>query len=180
MNSKPSRIEYLTQKTPEYLLYLFVFLLPWQTRWVARDYQIRGDVFEYGRIGLYAFDIILIILLALLLHPACNASQVSASEPGRCSIVGKRQEIVNNGQRVTRNERVWLLFLGVYILVTTIFAGEKLVSIYWIARLALGAGLFWAIQKINYSKLKLALVVVVAGYGWPKSERTRSFGGRNK
>ncbi|NMB48141.1 O-antigen ligase family protein [Candidatus Kuenenbacteria bacterium] len=43
-------------------------------------------------------------------------------------------------------------------------AHEKIISLYWLGRFLLGAGLFGAVQQIEFSKLKLALVVAVTGF----------------
>ncbi len=50
-----------------YGLYLLVFLLPWQTRWIAYDPPLFGGVWEYGRISLYSWDIVLVALALLSL-----------------------------------------------------------------------------------------------------------------
>jgi len=49
------------------LIYLFVFLLPWQTRWIFYDPKINGEVWEYGRMSLYGFDVVFIILIFVYL-----------------------------------------------------------------------------------------------------------------
>ena len=60
------------KKVIEYLLYLFVFLLPWQTRFIYQESLIKGNPFEYGRLSLYAtellFSLILILSLCLILY----------------------------------------------------------------------------------------------------------------
>ncbi len=55
----------LLKKTIEYGLYLLVFMLPWQTRWIVRAGDIGGKYFEYGTYSLYASDILLVFLLLL-------------------------------------------------------------------------------------------------------------------
>ncbi len=46
-------------------LYLFIFLLPWQTRLIWREATINGDVWEYGRFSLYGSEIFLWLVLLL-------------------------------------------------------------------------------------------------------------------
>lgn len=140
-------------KMQEYLFYLLVFVLPWQTRWIARDYYVGGGSFEYGRVSLYVFDIILIFLLFF------------------CLAVWKKKLVVSDEKHAMNSGRIvfgGLLLLCVYALVTVFWANEKIVSVYWAARLILGVGLFWATQNINFSKVRLAIVVVAAGFvqGW--------------
>ncbi|MBU1148813.1 O-antigen ligase family protein [Patescibacteria group bacterium] len=54
-------------KTTEYLFYLLIFLLPWQTRWIIRAGSVRGEFFEYGSYSLFTTDILLIIIFVLYL-----------------------------------------------------------------------------------------------------------------
>ena len=125
----------------EYLMYLFVFLLPWQTRWIVRDFFIQGDIFEYDRISLYGFDILLVILLIGYF------------------IFGRQ------GKKVRLNRGILVLAVSfiIYSLLSVLWANDKLISLYWGVRMMLGGGLFYLIQKINFSKVRLALVVVISG-----------------
>ncbi|NUM25646.1 MAG: O-antigen ligase family protein [Candidatus Buchananbacteria bacterium] len=52
-------------KTIEYLFYLFIFLLPWQTRLIWRDASLNGFTWEYGRFSLYGTEILLWVILFL-------------------------------------------------------------------------------------------------------------------
>ena len=131
----------------EYLFYLFVFLLPWQTRWIVRDYFIQGEIFEYGRISLYAFDIILVVLLLYYF------------------VV----QLLNKADRIKGGKRGYFfsllvfLYFSVFVLLSTFWANDKLVSLYWGIRMLAGLGLFYLIRKVNFSKVRLAVVVVMAG-----------------
>jgi len=53
------------KKIIEYGLYLLLFTLPWQTRWIFRAGTIQGGVSEYLSYSLYATDILAIALLIL-------------------------------------------------------------------------------------------------------------------
>ncbi|MBU0646536.1 O-antigen ligase family protein [Patescibacteria group bacterium] len=50
----------------QFLLWLAVFLGPWQTRWIYSELTLAGEAWEYGRLGVYAVEI-LIVLAALAL-----------------------------------------------------------------------------------------------------------------
>ena len=131
----------LSKKLPEYLFYLFVFLLPWQTRWIFHDSFYQGEVFEYWRMSLYSFDIILIILLLYYLIAELK------------NLTVKKLRIFN----------IALLSYCLIVLLSVIWADEKLIAWYWGVRMFLGCGLFYLIQKIDFSRLRLAIVVVIAG-----------------
>ena len=49
----------------EYLLYFFVFLLPWQTRYIFACLTLGEKEFEYGKLSIYLSEIIEAILPVL-------------------------------------------------------------------------------------------------------------------
>ncbi|MEW6610213.1 MAG: O-antigen ligase family protein [Patescibacteria group bacterium] len=53
--------------TLRWLFPLFAFLLPLQTRWIVRDEVVGGSAWEYGRVSLYGFDIVLVVIAILIL-----------------------------------------------------------------------------------------------------------------
>ncbi len=53
------------KKVIEWAFYLFIFLLPWQTRLIWQDAFLNGSVFEYGRFSLYGTEILLWLVLFL-------------------------------------------------------------------------------------------------------------------
>lgn len=147
-------IKKILMNLPEYLLYLFVFLLPWQTRWIARDCIINGEPLEYGRISFYGLDIILIIILLF------------------CYIVLllKKKKLEGGGdyqELEIRNQKLGVVFycllFSFYCLLTTLWASDKGVSLHWGIRMLLGFGLFLVMSKINFSRVRLAIVMVVSG-----------------
>jgi len=55
------------KKIIEYLFYLFIFFLPWQTRWIWFEDKLNGGYFEYGSFSLYGTDILFIFLFISVL-----------------------------------------------------------------------------------------------------------------
>ena len=51
------------QKIIEFGFYLFIFLLPWQTRLIWQEAYLNGFVWEYGRFSLYGTEIILWLII---------------------------------------------------------------------------------------------------------------------
>ncbi len=51
----------------EYLLYIFVFLIPWQTRYIYKYLSLGGEVFEYGKLAIYVSEAVLLLLIFLAL-----------------------------------------------------------------------------------------------------------------
>ena len=63
------------KKIIEYLLYLFIFLLPLQTRLIWYDTYLNGYVWEFGRFSLYGTEILLWLILLLYLFWLNRAGQ---------------------------------------------------------------------------------------------------------
>lgn len=61
----------MMNKLFQILIFIFIIILPWQTRWIFFDYQLAGLTWEYGRLSLYASWLILIVaaLVFLIKHP---------------------------------------------------------------------------------------------------------------
>ena len=53
------------QKLIKYLLLIFLFLLPWQTRYIWHYGELNGGFWEYGTFSIYATEILLWIILLL-------------------------------------------------------------------------------------------------------------------
>ncbi|MFA6255061.1 MAG: O-antigen ligase family protein [Patescibacteria group bacterium] len=53
------------KKIIEFGFYLFLFLLPWQTRLIWHETYLNGFVWEYGRFSLYGTEILLWLILLL-------------------------------------------------------------------------------------------------------------------
>ncbi|MAF24511.1 hypothetical protein CL634_02905 [bacterium] len=50
-------------KILEFGILAYIFLLPWQARWIWQEASINGEVWEYGRYSLYATEILLWLLI---------------------------------------------------------------------------------------------------------------------
>ncbi len=133
------------KRTTQYLLYLLVFLLPLQTRWIIVPGELNG-YFEYGTISLYLTDILLILAFITFL----------LSKKDQCKI----------------NNNIWFL-IGIFeffVFVSIFFAPETKIAIYAYIRFLLGLALFFLIlnplfdfQKLLISFLGGSFVEAVLG-----------------
>lgn len=55
----------MLSKINNYLLWIFLFLLPWQTRWIWHLGQLNGGAWEYGTFSLYGTEILLWLVVIL-------------------------------------------------------------------------------------------------------------------
>ncbi len=131
----------------EFIFYLFVFLLPWQTRWIIHSEGAGGQIFEYGRISLYAFDIVLFVLMLIAVLTVKKTNRV-------------RRPI----KPETRAALFLAIAVAVYSLLSASWAADKLLAVYWGIRMLGGLALFWLVaRQIDFSGAKLAAAVVAAG-----------------
>ncbi|MCU0679137.1 MAG: O-antigen ligase family protein [Planctomycetes bacterium] len=122
------------KKIIEYGLYLLVFLLPIQTRWIVKAGEIGGAYSEYGTISLYGADILLFLLLVLLIVYKLRVTS--------CEL------------RVTR---IWWVIAGLELMVfVSIFvASDKVLALYRYGVFLSGVGLFWLVTSAGYNRVKL-------------------------
>ncbi len=156
----------------EYGLYLLVFLLPIQTRWIIK----AGELNEYGTISLYGTDILLILLLSLFVIFKFQIPNSKSQTPQhRCATTGQansKSQIPNpkftpldmelsNGARIPNPKfqipKYWWIIAGLdlMIFISIFFAADKLVAVYRYGLFLLGVGFFWLIVSANYNKIKL-------------------------
>jgi hypothetical protein len=129
-------------KIIEYLLYLFVFLLPFQTRLFIEKGSINGGYSEYGTISLYVFDIVLVVLLIFFLI--------------------RQRKKLKNVERPKKIPFFWWLVAGLdlMIFISIFSADDHVLSVYRYIGFLLGAGLFWVIIKAKYSQIKMFFALI--------------------
>ena len=131
-------MKYLS-KIIEYGLYLSVFLLPLQARWIIRQGLLNNGPWEYGSISLYATDILLIfILLLFIIYGFLQRRTV---------------HLIQNTKHKTQNYFIFGLILVSAI--SIFFAPSSLLALYRLGWLMLGAGLFWLLVKSKHDRIKL-------------------------
>ncbi len=137
-------------KIREYLFYLLLFLLPWQTRWIIRDSVINGEVWEYGRISLYGWDILLVVLLVLCLPTIWlkikNFKFQSANWWTKIKILSE--------------PFLYYFLLLVFLVISLFWVDDKILAGFWLVRL-LEAGLLWLVVwfvKPNFKKISLSFM----------------------
>lgn len=147
---KQSRANFIDrlEKVFEYGLYLLVFLLPWQTRWIVLPGELKQGYWEYGTISLYGTDILLFGLVLLFgVLWLWQRRIVNFQSPVQAGSTGRLAAILN----------IWYL-LAVFELVVFIsifFSIDKTVAFYGYGKILLGISLFALIVKANYEKFKL-------------------------
>jgi hypothetical protein len=151
----------------EYGLYLFVFLLPWQTKLILRPGMLAGGDWEYGTISLYGTDILLIVLLILAL---ILSRQGAPSRGNEETLEGAGNNHGDSGfktglLRCARNDKaVWIILSGLdlFVFLSIFFAPDTALALSRYALFLLGLGLFWLLVKTEYDKKKMAIAFFAA------------------
>jgi uncharacterized membrane protein len=55
----------MLQRLTNYLILLFLFLLPWQTRWIIESGILNNRPWEFGTVSLYGTEILLWLIVIL-------------------------------------------------------------------------------------------------------------------
>jgi len=133
--------------------YLFIILLPWQTRLIWQDASLNGYTWEYGRMSLYGTEILLWGILLLY---------------GFWLFKNRRLRKLNFSQFVSRlkNPKVliyWLvvLFLIIAGLSVTWSLNARLAYYHWIVLLEAGA-MFSLILIFSFKIEKIAVAWVIS------------------
>jgi len=138
-------------KLISYGLYLFVFLLPWQTRWIFKDASLNGETWEYGRLSLYGSEILLLLILSLGIIKWLAFYQKL-----------NKTERIQYFKKEFKGLKLWVILLIVWSAVTILWSGDKLLAWYGWLKLVEGIGLFWLTShqlfKISHYKVKWALL----------------------
>ncbi len=146
-------------KVQEFLFCLLVFLLPWQTRWIIRDPLIRGGIWEYGRISLYSWDVLLVILLIISLP------QIWPEIKNFKFLILNFKSNFKSIFQIFKSPVLAYFLLLLFTLTSVLWAGDKALVFYWVGRLMEG-GVIWlwlrALKpKLEYILLSLSLAGVV-------------------
>lgn len=131
------------QKLIEYLFYLFVFLLPWQTRLIWQEAKLNEGVWEYGRFSLYGTDILFgIILIMWIIWKVRSMKPEAQSEK---SLIAYRLSLI---------VLLAIAFFSIF------WAQDKGLASYASIKLLEGVLLFWIVSTIKFSFTKLSIAFV--------------------
>lgn len=126
----------------QYLLYTFIFLLPWHTIYIVREVFYGVEKWQYGTIGIYVADIflILLLLLSIYLYKEIILTQIF-----------KRPKLLLVG-----------LLLSLWGFMSIIWADDKILAFYFAIKLSLAIDLFFLIQIIPIKIRNLSIVFVIS------------------
>jgi len=137
-------------KIIEWGIYLFVFLLPWQTRLILKEGDLNG-YWEYGTASVYGTEILLYFLFLLAI-----ASLVI----DKLQIQNYKSQI-NYKFKITKIATVAIFFF-VFALLSIFWADSKSVALMAGLRLVEGVGIFLILQIFNFDWKKISRAFVLS------------------
>jgi O-antigen ligase len=126
-------------KILEWGIYLWIFLLPWQTRWIIQEGILNRESWEYGTVSLYAVDVLLILLVIVRLFTTEDKEKALSFRNHKLSI--------------------WPFALGILVVsfLSIYWARDSYISLCGVAKIAEGILLYWLIATSKFSLTKAGI-----------------------
>ncbi|HAI73931.1 MAG TPA: hypothetical protein DCS28_04110 [Candidatus Moranbacteria bacterium] len=156
-------------KLLEYLFYLFVFLLPWQTVFLLREIFIGGEKWQYGTIGIYGIDFLMLLFLILssvnYLRDLNFQFPISNFQSIFNVLISKfrNSDLTQNSKFKIKNYGLLIASGGLIILsfLSIVWSFDKLLAFYFSSKLFLAASLFWSVLRIKFDWKKLIFILIL-------------------
>lgn len=134
----------------EYGFYLWLFLLPWQTRYFFIQGELNNQYFETASVVLYVSEIALVVLLLLKLF---------------IWWLENKKDYFSQREMSVRNN---LFPLGLIIFVSFsalswVWSIEPSLTTYYSVKLFLALGVFWLVGTRNISLWRISSILIAAG-----------------
>ncbi|MDO8581461.1 MAG: O-antigen ligase family protein [bacterium] len=123
----------------ERLLILFIFLIPWQARFILRAGELGDSFWEYGTVALYATDVLFVVILLL------SGIWWIKNQKSKIKNQNDNAELKNNLQLTTYN----LLLITGYIAFSIFWSFDKTVSFYAALKFLEGVALFFIVRTVQ-------------------------------
>jgi len=135
-------------KAIEYLFYLFIFLLPWQTRWIWHWQTLNDGTSQYLSFSLHLTEIILLLILVLtIIYKLKNPPQKS---------------VLFNP--VLRSFYLLLILLIISLSLSLILAQDFQLAFYYLVKFLSGFALVILITNFKLSFKKNSWALVLSGF----------------
>ncbi|PIW36669.1 MAG: hypothetical protein COW24_03850 [Candidatus Kerfeldbacteria bacterium CG15_BIG_FIL_POST_REV_8_21_14_020_45_12] len=131
----------IVERGAEWLLLALVFLLPWQTRWIAIPGLLNDSAWEYGSVSLYAIDILVVVFLLF----------------AGVHLLAERK---NYRPTISQWLAILLVIIGFFSIA---FADNRISALFWWAKLAEGVALFIFIPQLHLQTRRIGLALLASG-----------------
>jgi len=131
---------------------LYLFLLPLQTVFLLREPTVGGEKWQYGTIGIYATDILLVVLLCFLFGKREPLFGETARFRSRISRFRERLPRLRSVMAGERDLRITVLAVSSLVFLSwsglsVLWAPDKALAAYSFIRFLLAAGVFLVVHR---------------------------------
>jgi len=135
-------------KICEYGVYVWLFLLPWQTRYFLVSGTINDTFWEYGSKVVYATELLLVVLLGVRFFLWCKRREW--------------QKLKKSKHWYTSVPVVLAIFF-VYTTLSLLWSDNASLSWYYVVKLCLAGGAFWLMVSTKVKSDRMMTALVAAG-----------------
>jgi O-antigen ligase len=129
-----------------FLLSLFILFLPLQTVYLLHEPIIGGEKWQYGTIGIYATDIVLILLLLLY---------------GRILFLRRTSQWFRRFFTVVSCSQSFLvLMLCLWVGLLVFWAPDKMLALYFFVKFLLAGGVFFVARSLNQYEISRVIILL--------------------
>ena len=180
----------MLQRLLTILLSLYIFLIPWQARWVLHAGTLNGGFWEYGAVSIYASDVLFFVIILLwlwsasptiiqfLIHlisnepkkktqsPNDNAYTDSALSVSNSKIAeSKAQSLTTNYQLQTTNYKLYsaLIVFFIWAAASIAWSTDGGIALFAVLKLLQGMILFLLVTTLPIDRMWLFWALVAAG-----------------
>jgi len=134
-------------KIQNWLIYLFLFLLPWQTRLILRHGVLNEGSWEYGIVGIYTAEILLwlIFLLHFYLKIRSYILVKKDSSTGYCYELF--YFIQDKFRQAVRNDSFWFVLFFIFLLARAFISFDWLVGLQQFWHLFEAGMILWILKN---------------------------------
>lgn len=141
----------------DWLIAIYIFVLPWQTMWIWREQFIAGAKWQYGTMVVYASQILLWLILIGQLLAWLKCRPISAPT-GLMNLAG---QYWHKNPRRYLVLAIWLLVL--WPLISVLWSLDKQLAFYAWLQLSGAIGLLVILLARSYRRICLAWPLMLAG-----------------
>ncbi len=139
-------------------IYLWIFLLPWQARWLAVPRFVNNEFWEYGSISMYATEVLAILIILLFF--------VFVTLQKKWSHILHSFQSVLLDKKITTKKISLLLLL--WLVISNLWSVDSLVSWTRLAHIILVVSIIGIMNYFSISVRRVLVVLLGAGIiqGW--------------
>ena len=141
------------KKLSRNLFFAFLFLLPFQTVLLLREPMIDGEKWQYGTIGVYFLDVILVLAFSCFIFSKWKFAREN-----------QESRIKNQAEKegsLIPYSLFPILFIG-WSGLSILWAQDAVLAGYFFVKLLLGAGVFFLVRSLDDADMKTAVKVLLA------------------